>query len=233
MGCAGARCSHHIFSEEVNLAFPPGTPSHASSFSVDRMQSGDKDVLKPENHGSRGSHRCLLTQSPLRSLEVPVEGPRAPGSDGGDKMTPGRRAAIPDPLALALARPPALGSGATAKLSQKRRLAEETAGSVGCSRDRILGEGGGVPAAFRHVGRNCQAECGSAGLTGDHVTVSPRRPLTRRPGPRPEGRVLRSRRRCCRWLSGVLRRPRVGRSWRREVGVNSGSVLLHLGWPRT
>lgn len=91
----------------------------------------------------------------------------------------------------------------------------------------------GVPAAFRHVGRNCQAECGSAGLAGDHVTVSPRRPLTRRPGPRPEGRVLRSRRRCCRWLSGVLRRPRVRRSWRREVGVNSGSVLLHLGWPRT
>ena len=118
--------------------------------------------------------------------KVPVEGPRAPGSDGGDKMTPGRRAAIPDPLALALARPPALGSGATAKPSRKRRLAEETAGSVGCSRDRILGEGG-VPAAFRHVGRNCQAECGSAGLTGDHVTVSPRRPLTRRPGPRPEG----------------------------------------------
>ena len=74
--------------------------------------------------------------------KVPVEGPRAPGSDGGDKMTPGRRAAIPDPLALALARPPALGSGATAKLSQKRRLAEETAGSVGCSRERILGKGG-------------------------------------------------------------------------------------------
>lgn len=58
-------------------------------------------------------------------------------------MTPGRRAAVPDPLALALAlaRPPALGGRATAKPSRKRRLAEETAGCVGCSRERILGRG--------------------------------------------------------------------------------------------